>query len=91
VSSKNERPKLTAPIDEKTSVVAESPTMICWGKNDKTVNQWIIDGKIKEKEVFREATEEKKVMILTTAIKRQSMKSKKLIKTTKAIHEIGDR
>jgi hypothetical protein len=36
----------------------------------KTVNQWIIDGKIKEKEVFREATGTKKVMILTTAIKR---------------------
>jgi hypothetical protein len=29
-----------------------------------------IDGKIKEKEVFREATGTKKVMILTTAIKR---------------------
>jgi hypothetical protein len=36
----------------------------------KTVNQWIIDGKIKEKETYREATGTKRVMILTTAIKR---------------------
>jgi len=36
----------------------------------KTVNQWIIDGKIAENETYREATGTKKVMILTTAIKR---------------------
>jgi hypothetical protein len=32
------RPKLTAPIDEKTGAVAERRQMTVGGKNDKTVN-----------------------------------------------------
>jgi hypothetical protein len=37
-----------------------SPTMICWEKNDKkTVNQWIIDGKIKRKGSFEKPQDQK--------------------------------
>jgi hypothetical protein len=39
-------------------------------KNKKTVNDWIINGKIKPNETYQESTGRKRVMILTTAIRR---------------------
>ena len=39
-------------------------------KDKKTVNDWIINGKIKPAETYREATGKKRVMVLTIAIRR---------------------
>jgi len=39
-------------------------------KNKKTVNDWILSGKIKPEETYREASGKKRVMVLTAAIKR---------------------
>lgn len=38
--------------------------------NKKTVNDWILSGKIKPDETYREETGKKRVMVLTSAIKR---------------------
>jgi hypothetical protein len=39
-------------------------------KDKKTVNDWILNGKIKPNETYREATGRKRVMVLTIAIRR---------------------
>ncbi|MNQ92328.1 hypothetical protein D3C85_1077500 [compost metagenome] len=39
-------------------------------KNKKTVNDWILSGKIKPDETYREESGRKRVMVLTSAIKR---------------------
>lgn len=39
-------------------------------KDKKTVNDWILNGKIKPSETYREATGKKRVMVLTIAIRR---------------------
>jgi hypothetical protein len=39
-------------------------------KSKKTVNDWILTGKIKPDETYREQTGKKRVMVLTSAIRR---------------------
>lgn len=39
-------------------------------KDKKTVNDWILNGKIKPNETYQEATGRKRVMVLTIAIRR---------------------